>query len=153
MTEDTGFVFDHSAWPLVVATCPKDVELVEVVALRRAFDGWFARQQRFALITDTRPARRLPSAKWRRDLTNWMNDPVVMANVVRYNVASATIFGSTLIRGGFTALTWLWKPPQPQLAASTMREAVEWCCLLLDRAEVPLSPELNLRRADVATQG
>jgi hypothetical protein len=153
VTQGAGFVFDHSAWPLVVATCPPDVEQVEVAVLRGAFDGWFARQERFALITDTRPARGLPSARWRRELTNWMNEAAVMANVVRYNVASATLFESTLIRGGFTALTWFWKPPQPQLAASTMPEAVEWCCMQLERAEVPLSPQLKVRRAAVATRG
>ena len=117
-----------------MAPCSRDrrenVEAGSVEDLREEFDGWFARKERFALVTDTRPARGLPSARWRRDLTNWMNEPAVMANVVRYNVASATIFSSTVIRGGFTALTWIWRPPQPQLAAATMREAVEWCCML-----------------------
>ena len=42
-----------------------------------------------------------------------------------------------------TAILWVWKPPAPQLAASTMLEAADWCCAMLSHAKIPLSPELE----------
>jgi hypothetical protein len=134
---------DCSKWPLVIATCPHELNLDSIGTLTRAFDECFARRERFALITDTRPLTRLPDAIWRRTLGDWLNEPVFRLRTGRYNVGSATIFTSRLTRSTMTAILWVWKPPAPQFAASNMVEAADWCCDMLTRAKVPMSPELD----------
>jgi hypothetical protein len=128
---------------LLVATCPSDSFAKDSLApFIATFEEIHARGERFALVIDTRPLKTMPSATWRKELTDWTNNPRVQRNSGRFNVGAAIILTSVLARGIYTALLWVWKPPSPQFAAATMAEAVDWCCDRLAEAGVPRSPKL-----------
>jgi hypothetical protein len=118
-----------------------------VTALERAFDGYFRRGERYALIFDTRPVMVLPDAKCRKALAAWVNSPKVRMNTVLLNVGSALVVASQIARYGITVVGWLYKHPTPQVAVSSMGEAVEWSCRRLEEAGVPLGAHLAELRA------
>jgi hypothetical protein len=153
VTVEGSFLFDWAAWPLVVATCPTRVADESMESFIAVFTELHLRKERFALIFDTRPTQSLPSAKWRKAMADWANEPRVRLNTERYNVGWAIVFSSALARGACTALLWLWRPPSPQFAAATMEEAVDWCCQQLTRSDVPLGPWLEELRTRLLDQG
>jgi hypothetical protein len=135
--------FDDSHWPLIVATAPPVFVAETVTALERTFDEYFRRGQRYALVFDTRPVVTLPDAKCRQRLFQWLNNDAVRASTARWNVGSAVIVASQLARYGMTVVGWLWKPPSPQIPTTTMGEAVDHCCRMLEQAGVPLGARLS----------
>jgi hypothetical protein len=147
VSTEGGLRFDHAAWPLVIATCPEAFSEDSVRSLTGGFEECHARRSPFGLVVDTRPTKQLPSAKWRRDLSTWLNDPKIRRNTQQYNVGCSIIFVSALVRGAYTAINWLWKPPSPQFAVDEMSEAVDWCCEALTKAGVPLGTRLTELRA------
>jgi hypothetical protein len=151
MVPDRGmFVFDRGAWPLVVLRCPARVEEGSLAPLIDDFEACHAQGHRFALLVDATAMQNMPSARWRRGLTDWANDPRVLAETRRYSVGTALLIASPLARGVYTALLWLWKPPTPHYAAATMSAAIEWCCQRLTLAAVPLGAALEAQRASLS---
>ncbi len=133
--------FDVQAWPLVVMTCPGDMDGT-VGPIRAFFETVHARKERFAILVDTRPVQTMPGPGWRRELTDWTRHPLVQMRSANYNVATAVVVPSSLARGVLTAIGWLWKPASPVKGFPVQGEAVTWCCDLLVKAGVPLSPNL-----------
>jgi hypothetical protein len=144
------FVFDTDAWPLVVLRCPARIGERSLAPLIEEFEACHARGRRFALVVDATAMQGMPSARWRRGLTDWANDPRVLAETRRYSVGTALLIASPLARGVYTALLWLWKPPTPHYVAATMSAAIEWCCQRLTLAAVPLGTALEAHRAFLA---
>jgi hypothetical protein len=135
--------FDDSNWPLLVASAPKVFVIETVTELERAFDEYFRRGKRYALVFDTRPVVKLPDAKCRQRLFQWVNSDAVRTSTARWNVGTAVIVASQLARYGMTVVGWLWKPPTPQIPTTSMGEAVDRCCRMLERAGIPLGPRLS----------
>jgi hypothetical protein len=144
--------FDESAWPLVVATCPESLATESVEHLVGVFERIHAQKELFALVVDTRPVKTMPGATWRKDIVRWAGDSRVQANSGRYNVGTAVVLTSTVTRGIFTALGWVWKPASPLFPAASLSDAVVWCCDALAGKGVPRSTRLiELREAAAST--
>jgi hypothetical protein len=151
LVPDPGkFCFDTDAWPLVVLRCPARIDETSLAPLIDHFEACHAHRRRFALVVDATATQSMPSAKWRRGLTDWANDPRVLAETRRYSVGTSLLIASPLARGVYTALLWLWKPPTPHYVTATMSAGVEWCCQRLTHASVPLGPALEAQRALLA---
>jgi hypothetical protein len=143
---DPRIVFDSDTWPLVVLRCPAHVGDGSLEPLIDEFEACHAKRRRFALLVDATAMQSMPSAKWRKGLTDWANDPRVREDTRRCSVGTALLLASPLVRGVYTALLWLWKPPTPHFVTATMGAGVEWCCERLTLAEVPLGPALEAQR-------
>jgi hypothetical protein len=139
---EAPFLFDDTAWPLVVVICPEQVADETVDPLVAFFDGLFARGERFTLVVDTLPVKGVPGARWRKSITSWTRDARTQQNERKYNAGSAIVLSSQLVRGVFVALNWVWRPAAPITTAATMREGVDWCCDRLSESGVPRSPRL-----------
>jgi hypothetical protein len=134
--------FDKEHWPLVVMTLTEAMSVASVGQIAAHFNIVFARKEPFALLVDTTPVKTMPSATWRREMTDWAGNPDVQAASKRYNVGAAVVLSSSFARGAFIAIGWLWKPASPVSAFATTREAVDWCSDQLVRANVARSPKL-----------
>lgn len=78
---------------------------------------------RVALVFDTSRSRPL-SARQRRMWTDWLRAHDAL---IRKNVAGvALVVTSTLIRGVFTGVFWVWQPPMPYTFTGTVRDADAW---------------------------
>jgi hypothetical protein len=134
--------FDRENWPLVVLTLTEAMSAASVGQIAAYFHMLFARKEPFALLVDTTPIKTMPSATWRRELTDWTGNADVQANSKRYNVGTAVVLSSSFARGAFIAIGWLWKPASPVSAFGTTREAVDWCSDQCERANLARSPKL-----------
>lgn len=81
------------------------------------------RREPIALIFDSSQSRPL-TASQRRQWTDWLSAHDVL--IRRYAVGVAIVVTSTLVRGVFTAVFWLWKPPMPYTIVGTVRDAETW---------------------------
>jgi hypothetical protein len=57
-------------------------------------------------------------------------------------VGTVMIVRSSVVRGAYTALSWIVKHTSPQYAAPDMADAVSWCCKQPERAGIPRSSAL-----------
>lgn len=143
-----------STFPLVVIVCPHEWTDAWVEGLRRDIDRVLDRQERFACIADSRDVP-VPGARHRKQLTDWLTEPSVVARQKRWNVGNATILASPLMRGAMQAMQWVWTPPTPQYGARDLDDAWAWSVERLLAADVPLPRPSNdllaMARGEVAS--
>lgn len=151
-----GHLID-ATWPIVVLVCPQRFDEGFVNALGPDFARIFARQKRFALITDTRPIIEVPKPRERKQLAEWANQPDQLVNQRAWNAGSATIVQNALFRTVLQGLYWVWTPPAPQFAAKDDGDALTWCAARLAKEgiELPISePAMrDIIRKETARQG
>jgi hypothetical protein len=135
-----------SAWPIAVLACPAQFDAAWVTDLDRKVARLFARGEPFAFITDTSNVKAVPGAVERRLLADWAARPEQVAQQKRWNVGSATIVRSTVMRGALQALYWFWTPPCPQHAARDFDDAWSWSLTMLAKRSIALPrPAAELR--------
>lgn len=140
----SGFEFDDSLYPLVVVRTPARFHDDDFVGLFRRFEANFARRERYALLLDTTPVSHVPTATQRALISDW--EKAHVADTRRWNVGTALVVTSALVRGVLTALAWAVPDETPRVHVKTEAEAAEWCTRRLDEAGVPLRPSAGLGR-------
>lgn len=116
---------DDTLFPLIIVTSRNEITERDVDDLELAFEHVFARGERFAVVTRSSTPK-FPSSNVRTRIAAWANKPSVHLATARYNVGHCYVLESAVVRGAMTAIHWLWDPPNPQHAAATYDEAVEW---------------------------
>lgn len=116
---------DDRLYPLIIVTAEREMTERDVDALDAAFDEVFARGGRFAIVT--RPSlSKFPSSNVRARIAAWGNRPDVRSATGLLNVGHAYVLESPLARGTMTAIFWVWDPPNPQYAAPTFEDGLDW---------------------------
>ena len=129
-------LFDD-AFPILVGISPMTWDDAYVRDMIAAYDVWLERGERYAVLTHTPPGAGLPSAKQRKAVTDWTNASHNRARMAKLCVGSSTVLPNALTRGAYTAMLWLWTPPNPTRACATPLEAFDWCWEQLRQAGVP----------------
>ncbi len=140
--ESGSLTFDTNHWPLVLMTLGESLSDDSVGQIAAFFHTVHVRKELFALLVDTTRIKEVPSATWRRDLTDWTGKQDVQENSKKYNLGTAVVLSSAFARGAFVAIGWLWKPASPVRGFATAAEAVDWCSDQLVRGGVARSPNL-----------
>lgn len=124
-------------WPLFISVMPPASDLGELNAYIDEVNGLYKRQQRFASLVDTTRVTSLPSATERKRLADWQAGTIDL--IRRYNVFTAIIVRSAAVRGGMTALNWLFPPPTEQAIVTSFEEGFGRCIekLTADGQKVP----------------
>lgn len=128
-------------WPLAVIVVGASLEREDLPELERTIDGVYARQQRFATLVDCSAVTSMPDAQTRKRLAEWQNE--TRASIRRFNVISATIVTSAVVRGAMTAMNWIFEPPNPQVTTATFGEALDACVAALRKEGIRLPPPLD----------
>lgn len=135
-----------ASWPIPVLSCPSSFDAGWVPDLDAKVAKLFARQEPFALITDTTPVTTFPAARERKQLGEWAARPDQLALQKKWNVGAATILRNAVMRGGLQALYWFWAPPCPQHAARDFDDAWSWCAQQVEKRGVRMpAPEGELK--------
>lgn len=129
-------------WPVVITT-------LQDGATDDDYDRYFAdfrtnvleRRQRFASLVDASGVHVPPTAAQRKKIADW--EKAESERGSRYNVGIAMVFTSRVVRGGLTALHWLFPPPTPTVTFGTRAEALVWCIEQLDDAGVDIPPSVR----------
>lgn len=128
-------------WPLFVTIVPARFDTEDLRLYIAEVTRLYERKERFATLVDTTALAELPGAAARRVLADWQNDTV--EQIRTYNVCTATVLSSALVRGAMTAMHWLFKPPNEQVAVPTLAEGFDFCVARLVAERQPLSGELR----------
>jgi hypothetical protein len=128
-------------WPLFITVLPPTFDLNDVEAYIVEVDAIFKRRERFASLVDTTAVAVVPGASVRLRLAEWQNESVEL--IRRYNVFSATVIKSAVVRGAATALNWLHRPVNEQIVVSTFAEGFAACIDRLRADGHPAPPQLE----------
>ena len=85
----------------------------------------YERRERFATLVQTSENTTVPGALERRRLADWQNDSI--DSIRRYNVFTATVVRSPVVRGAMTAMHWILRPPNEQVVVDSFGVALERC--------------------------
>jgi hypothetical protein len=113
-----------------------------------AFELYFQRGERYAVISIQPDNSITPTAAERRLVLDWLESPRVRRHARELCVGAATIMNGALMRGAFTAVLWFWTPPFPMKMVANAAQAVEYCVEHLHAAGVPFNAhpaELRVR--------
>jgi hypothetical protein len=135
-------------FPLLVVVGPKRYDAESVKRLADAFEVYFQRGDRYAVISIQPEDSITPGAAERRLMLDWLESPRVRRYAGALCVGAATILEGALLRGAFTAVLWFWRPPFPMETVATVERAVEYCVerLRANGVSIPGEPaELTTR--------
>ncbi len=123
-------------WPLVETTLRDGATDADYLAYFAKFEAQvLARRQRFASLVDGSTATHPPTAQQRKLIADWEKSQLERG--VAFNVGVAMVLTNRIVRGGLTALHWLFPPPTPTVALGSYDEAFEWCLARLREYDVP----------------
>lgn len=129
-------------WPLLITVMPATFGAADVDRYIGEIDALYKRRERFASFVDTTPLASLPGAHERKRLAEWQNETIDL--IGRYNVVTTTVVSSALMRGALTAMNWLFRPPNEQVAVATSAEGFKLCLDRMRANGLPITPSLEL---------
>jgi hypothetical protein len=125
---------EDKVWPFVLSIIPPDPDVAFL-------DRYFAKQvellnrkERWVHLVDIRLVVKLPDAKVRYAMAE--HTKKIEEQSARYNIGTATVIKSSLVRGILTAIHWIVPPPHPFSSAATPAEGVEFLRSCLQRADM-----------------
>ena len=129
-------------FPLLVNVAPRRYDAAAVRGWAEAFEQYFQRGERYAVISIQPEGSVTPGAAERKLVLDWLESPRVRRYAGELCVGSATIMHGALMRGAFTAVLWFWRPPFPMETAATVARGVDYCVDRLRGAgvRVPVGP-------------
>jgi hypothetical protein len=142
--------FLESAWPLLVTVGPMKTTDAELEEMFAGYERYFARGERYALMSVMPRGAEGPGARERKKLAEWAGSPHVYACSKKFCVGSATLVTNPIMQGALTAILWLWKPAAPHLAVRTVRDGVSFCLerLTAERIAMPQGADAIRRIVD-----
>jgi hypothetical protein len=134
------FITYTHAWPLFITVLPPRFDLHDVEAYIPEVDALYLRRERFATLVDTSAVSALPGASERRRLAEWQN--ATIDSIQRYNVFTATVIQSPVVRGALTAMNWIFRPPNEQVVVKSFAEGFVRCVEKLRADGRAMPPEI-----------
>ena len=137
-------------FPLLVAVGPRRYDVESVKRMADAFEVYFQRGERYAVISIQPEDSITPGAAERRLMLDWLESPRVRRYAGTLCVGAATIMEGALMRGAFTAVLWFWRPPFPMETVATVERAVDYCVerLRASGVSVPAEPPVLKERIE-----
>lgn len=126
----------EESFPLLVGLAPVQWDTAAVQRMAAAFEPYYTRGQRYAFISVQPVGSLTPGARERKLLMDWVDSPRVRRHAGELCVSAAAVIEGSLMRGAFTALLWLWKPPFPLEPVATPAHGIEYCVSQLVAADV-----------------
>lgn len=117
-------------FPVLVAIAPRRYDAASVKRMADAFEHYFQRGERYAVISVQPKGSITPGAAERKLVLDWLQSPRTQRYAGELCVGAATIMHGPVMRGAMTAVLWFWRPPFPMEMVPTVARAVDYC---LDR--------------------
>lgn len=115
--------FDDSRAPILRITATgrnSDQDIEDRIAF---LDRHLDRGRPIALVFDTRDATPV-SALQRKRWADWLREKDAVLR--RVGAGCAVVTSSVIMRGIFTGIFWIWRPPLPVTFTPTLEEAEHW---------------------------
>lgn len=125
--------------PLVWITNHEGTTDADYVALLGTIAKLVERGEKFVVITEA-TGFAFPGPSQRKIIADWI--PSVKGRMNQFSLGTAMVLQNALQRGSITALNWIARPDVPMAAFETKAEALAWCKGQLEKAGVPIPPNL-----------
>lgn len=142
--------FVDDAFPLIVSVGPLRYDPKSLARMRAGYEKYFARRERYAVITVNPKGAESPGAKERKLIAEWAGSERVRSSAAELCVGSATLARGAIERGALTAIFWLWRPSCPYHVTSSNDEALDWCIGKLSDAGLSLPGGARARQRTLA---
>lgn len=134
-----GIDIDLDHFPLVWITNHAGTTDADYVTLLGTISKLIDRGEKFVVITEATDFA-FPGPSQRKLISDWM--PTVKGRMNRCSLGTAMVLQNALQRGSITALNWIARPDVPMVAFESSAEALVWCRGQLEKAGVPIPPNL-----------
>ncbi len=115
--------YDEAAFPLLRIHATGDSSDEDVHERLAFLERQLDRREKIVVVFDTTGSRPI-SARQRKMWTDWLSkeDP----RIRRYLMGVSIVVTSTVVRGVFTGVFWVWRPPMPYTFTASVGEAEAW---------------------------
>jgi hypothetical protein len=138
---------EDKAWPFVISVIPPQPDIA-------FFELFFAKQmemlnrkERWVHVVDIRPVVKLPDSKVRFAIAEQTKKIEALSS--KYNMGTATIIKSSLVRGILTAIHWLLPPPHPFANVATAQEGVDYLRGCLQKADMVVPSRMTAEFVEI----
>jgi hypothetical protein len=133
-------------FPLLVAIPRPTFDVAEVQSMMEAFEHYFQRGERYAVLTLIPRNAPIPGQLERKMIGEWVDHPRVRDYSKRLCVASATLISNPLARAAHTIIMAFGRPAVPNEAVPTLQAGLDYCIERIREAALPVSQPLELAR-------
>jgi len=144
--------FLDDAFPLIVTVSGPVFDAAEVRALADGFERYFARGERYAVLSTSPPSAPPPGQHERKMIAEWANHPRVRDFSKRLCVGSATVVHNAISRAALTVITSLWKPAAPLEVVPNVERGLDYCLRRIREERLPVSKPLDMMRYGLLAQ-
>jgi hypothetical protein len=141
--------FIDDAFPLLVTISAPVFDEAEVRSMADGFEAYFARGERYAVITANSRGATVPGPMERRAIADWANHPRVRDFSKRLCVGAATIVDGTMARATLSVIMAIWKPGMPLEVVSGPERALDYCLQRLREEGMALRKPQDLIRYEM----
>lgn len=141
--------FIDNWFPLIITIREGSFDAPEVEQMATGFERYFRRAEPFAVLNAARVGANSPDARGRLRIAEWGNVPRVRQLSKLLCAGTATVMTFPWERRALTALSWLWTPPAPHQAVSSVDEGLAYCLARLAQRGAALPREPESFRIDV----
>lgn len=137
MADPGGFVLDTTKWPLAVVHAAKrevsDAEIEEFFGEQRAM---LARGERYVEMAQTDGVHMIPPSQ-RRRMADFLRETDPLATQLCAGLA--VVIPNAILRGGMTAIFWIFRPSYPIKAVASVAEGAAYLLEVAEASGLPLS--------------
>ncbi len=141
--------FIDDCFPLIITISAPIFDANEVKSMADGFERYFARGERYAVLSATPRNAPAPGQRERRMIAEWANHPRVRDFSKRLCVGSATVTANPLSRAALTVIMAFWKPPAPFEIAPSLEQALDYCLRRIQEERLQLSKPQDLVRYEM----
>lgn len=141
--------FIDDCFPLLITIAAPNFDAAEVKSMADGFERYFARGERYAVLTASPRNAPAPGQRERRMIAEWANHPRVRDYSKRLCVGSATVTPNPLARAALSVIMAFWKPPTPLEIAPTVEKGLDYCLRRIQEERLPMSKPNELVRYEM----
>ena len=142
-------LFIDDAFPLIITVSGPVFDADEVRALADGFERYFARGERYAVLSASPRNAAAPAQRERKLIADWAGHPRVRDFSKRLCVGSATVAQNAITRAALTVIMALWKPAAPFEIVSGVAPGLDYCLRRIREENLSMSKPSDLVRYEM----
>ena len=144
-----GLRFIDDAFPLVITVSAPVFDAKEVQSMADGFERYFARGERYAVLTTSPRNAAVPAHLERKLIGDWANHPRIRDFSKRLCIGSATVVHNTLSRAALSIIMAIWRPPSPFEIVPSLERGLDYCLKRIREERLPTTKSLDLVRYEM----
>jgi hypothetical protein len=141
--------FIDDAFPLIIIISDPVFDIKEVRAMTDGFERYFARGERYAVLSTSPRDAAVPAAFERKLIGDWANHPRVRDFSKRLCVGSGMVVHNTMSRAALSIIMAIWRPPSPFEIVPSFDRALDYCLRRIREEQLPTTKPLDLVRYEM----